>query len=268
MARRRKQPEAPTCHTEQEKHERINKGFAEIFRLMGVLEALKAEHIKPIQQAITKQWRGIKADTGTERADLDPFFRLYVRRMMAEAMEQEADAERVLANMKRAFGGLQVGETLDFLEILASEAKAEQPEDDMFERDEPAAADDERQAEVAGEIEELDEEPEPEVTTVDAVLAADANAQGEGDDEPITPAPGSDWGDGDDAPVESEFASAGKPFNEGRTAGADGMLAEANPYPAASVKGKMWEKGRKAGAASGNVVPLPTGPATAAASMH
>ena len=267
MARRSKKTEAPTCTTEEQKHERINTGFAEIYRLMGVLEALKAQHIKPIQQAITKQWRGIKADTGTERADLDPFFRLYVRRMMAEAMEQEIDAERVLANLKRAFCGLQVGETLDFLGVLELEAKADQPEDDMFERDEPAAADGERQAEVAGELEEVEEEPEPEVQQLDKVLAADGNAQGEGDGEPVVAAPGSDWGDGDEAPVEEEFASAGKPFNEGRKAGAEGLTGEHNPYPLTGVKGKMWEKGRKAGAAAGNVVPLTTG-ANAAASMH
>lgn len=266
MARRRKQAEAPACHTEQEKHERINKGFAEIFRLMGVLDALKAQHIKPLQQAITKEWRGIKADTGTERADLDPFFRLYVRRMLAEAMEQEADTERVLANMKRAFGGLQVGETLDFLEILAAEAKAEQPEDDMFEREEPVAADDERQAEVAGEIEEVEEEPEPEVTTVDQVLVTDGNAQGDGEGEDDTLM--ADAMDPMATHDDDEFVGAGKPFNEGRKAGADGYSAEVNPYAPASVKGKMWEKGRKAGAAaSGNVVPLPTGTA-AAASVH
>lgn len=207
MARRRKSEDRSVFLTEEQKHQRIQRGFAEIRRLMLEVADLKAAHIKPVTDAITKQWRTLKADTGTEMADLKPFFQIFCRDRLAEEVDDETDAERIRANLRRVYQALQSGEMVDFLDVLTVTAEEEQPVEE-----EPAESfeDDVGQAESSFEV------ASGEVENVNT-------GEGEAAPEQIA-APDADWGDECDLdPADGEDGSdAGFAYHAGEEAAQNG----------------------------------------------
>jgi hypothetical protein len=234
MARRKKSSAPPPNLPESEKRQKIAEAFPELRRLLLDIIAKREEHLKPLTAAVTRLKRRLKADTGTEWADIDPLFRLYMREQMAEEIEETADAERIRANLKRAFLALKEGETLDLLTLFDVAEGVDKPEPDAFEK---AAAQD------------VDAEPETE-SEGHAAAAAPLDAQGgngELAEEPEPePAPDADWAAAA-AADDASFDEAGTAYNEAVKAGAEAFhLAakiEDNPYPAGSVLAKAWERG-------------------------
>jgi hypothetical protein len=234
MARSKKLSAPPPNFSETEKREKIAGAFPELRRLLLDVVAKRNEHIKPLTDAITRLKRRLKADTGTEWADVDPLFRLYMREQLAEETDEAGDAERIRANLKRSFLALKEGETLDLFALFNVADGADAPESDAFER---AAAHD-READGEHESEGRAAEPSP----LDAL--GDDSTQAE-EPEPA-PAPDANWAAAAAADDES-FDDAGHAYHEAVKAGSDAFhmaVAEsANPYPVNSVLAKAWTLG-------------------------
>jgi len=258
MARSRKTSEAHYCLSEEQKQQKIQAAFPAIYGLMQQVEAKKAEHIKPLTDTITKAWRQLKTDTNIDQADIKPFFLIFIREQIADAAENEADAERIRENLKRAFEALQTGDTLDLLaafgqvETLKGKAATDEEDEDDDTRPEPV-------------MDESDEEPRE---SGPAPLDATANG-GQGgekqDDEPevLADAGAALTTTADD----SEFAAAGHVFQAGRTAALEGAALESNPHD--GVQARLWANGwtkgnaeREAHAGGAEVVSLGRKPRT------
>jgi len=256
MARSRKDSEAQYCLSEEQKQQKIQAAFPAIYGLMQQVEAKKAEHIKPLADAITKAWRMLKAETGTDQADLKPFFLIFIREQIAAAAENEADAERIRENLRRAFQALSSGETLDLLAAFG------QVETLKGGKAETAADADEEEAE--DEPRELAAEADSEEQRETGPAPVDADAKGgQGgepkDDEPeVLAEAGTPLTTTAD---DSEFAAAGHVFQAGRTAALEGVALDANPHE--GVQAKLWANGwnkgnaeRDASASGAEVVTL------------
>jgi hypothetical protein len=200
----------------------LKAGFAAIHDLDSRIDDLKATHIEPIADARTKAWRDLKAGCDIARKDLDLFYKLWKRARVASEMEDEAEGERILANLKRAYAALQAGQTLDFLSVLEDGEEEEEPAPapggTMFEGDdgapEPVAAD-AGAKKGRGKKAKAAPEPEPEPEEPPVVI--------EGSDE--------------------EMDGAGFTFAEGRRAGLEGLTRESNPHPDGSASHGIYDKG-------------------------
>lgn len=234
MARRRNTSETHLCLNEEQKQQKIQAAFPAIYGLMQQLEAKKAEHIKPLTDAITKAWRQLKTDTGIEQADIKPFFMLFLREQIADAAENEVDAERIRDNLKRAFEAMHTGETLDLLAAFGQVetlkgGKAETSEDETETAGEPR--------ELAGDA-DVEEQRESGPAPVDVTAKGGQGGEPK-DEEPEVLADAQ-------APMtttaeDSEFAAAGHVFQAGRTAALEGAALDANPHE--GVQAKLWENG-------------------------
>ncbi len=212
----------------------IKTAFAQLYALDCEIADLKATHIVPKTDERTALWRGLKKDSGIERADLELFYKLYKRHRTAQDLEDEADGERIQSNLRRAFTALKQGEVLNFLDAL-DQLKADLVEQDEDEPPVEAATDGDDGA-----------APQP---LDDADGEGTGAARGEGDGaEEIGPAD-SDWGQGLAAADDGEVEHGGAVFNKGLEAGRDGFGPETNPHADGTPKAMLWERGRAKGAA-------------------
>lgn len=237
MARRRKTSEAQYCLSEEQKQQKIQAAFPAIYGLMQQLEAKKAEHIKPLTDAITKAWRQLKTDTGIEQADIKPFFLIFIREQIADAAENEADAERIRDNLKRAFEALHTGETLDLLAAFGQVETLKGGRAEETDEDEAEAEIEDEPRELAGDA-DAEEQRESGPAPVDAGAKGGQGGEPK-DDEPEVLADAQ-------APLtttadDSEFAAAGHVFQAGRTAALEGVALDANPHE--GVQAKLWANG-------------------------
>lgn len=235
MARRRKDSEAHYCLTEEQKQQKIQAAFPSIYGLMQQVEAKKAEHIKPLTDAITKAWRQLKTDTGIEQADIKPFFMLFIREQIADAAENEADAERIRENLRRAFAALQTGDTLD---LLAAFGQVETLKGGTAEAVE---GDEDEPRELVAEYDDADQR-ESGPAPVDAIAnGGQGDELKDGEPEVLADAQAPLTTTADD----SEFAAAGHVFQAGRTAALEGVALDDNPHE--GVPAKLWANGWKKG---------------------
>lgn len=234
MARSRKTSEAHHCLSEEQKQQKIQAAFPAIYGLMQQVEAKKAEHIKPLADAITKAWRTLKADTGIDQADLKPFFLIFIREQIAEAAENEADAERIRENLRQAFTALQSGETLDLLSAFGQVETLKAGKAEGADAEETEADESRELADVA----EVEEQRESGPAPVDAGAKGGQGGEAK-DEEPEVLADAK-------APLtttadDSEFAAAGHVFQAGRTAALEGVALDDNPHE--GVQAKLWANG-------------------------
>jgi hypothetical protein len=81
-------------------------------------EALMIEkYVAPIREERRKLKQGVKADTGIELRDYDLNYKLWKRQEEAKQMDED-DRDRILDNLREAFGALQSGDMLDFVDVL------------------------------------------------------------------------------------------------------------------------------------------------------
>lgn len=100
----------------------LNTAIATAFRkrlnIDREINDLSAQHIAPLKQARTKLMRELKADTTIAHADLSAFYSLWRHQQNAKALLDADAGETVLDNMRTLFAALQVGEMLDFVDVL------------------------------------------------------------------------------------------------------------------------------------------------------
>lgn len=203
--------------------------FAELYALDDKIAELKAEHIDPLADSRTATWRDLKAKTDIARKDLDLFYKLYKRARMAQALDDEAEGERIRDNLRRVYQALQAGETLDWLDAV-NEGRPDTIGGGSADAPAVAAADDDDMFEVAPA----------------EVFAPDSPAKkgrGKKAKDP-EPDPAADW-DGTDrsAGSDDEMDGAGFTFAAGRQAAIDGEDRGANPHPETVASHGLWDKG-------------------------
>lgn len=103
----------------------INDGFLAMFELESQIEALKEKHLKPIQDQLKKLRRDLKADVDMETKDLSVFYAVFKRDRLARDMEDEADRDRILDNLRETFEALASGGQLDWLDAAVSDLESD-----------------------------------------------------------------------------------------------------------------------------------------------
>lgn len=102
----------------------IQDGLADLYDLEMEKSRLEEEHLKDVKERIKKLRKNIAADTGIDATDLKLFYNIYKREQEAQAMEDEADRNRVLDNLREVFGALKKGDMLDFVAVLEQQQQA------------------------------------------------------------------------------------------------------------------------------------------------
>lgn len=97
-----------------DRREAISTAFDKIFDIEQDIDAAREKHLKPLTDERTKLWRQLKADTGIERADLEPFYKVHKRNQYAAGLEGD-EAQHVQDNLREVFFAMQKGEQLDFI---------------------------------------------------------------------------------------------------------------------------------------------------------
>lgn len=79
-------------------------------------KAAIAEHVKPIDDKITKLFRKVKTDTSLHIADLKAVYRLLERQNDAKLMDDQDEGNKILANLKIIYEAVTEGDepSLDF----------------------------------------------------------------------------------------------------------------------------------------------------------
>ena len=86
-------------------------------------------NIKPIQDKLTKLFRGLKTDLNIPIGDARAMFKLYMREIDIADWEDQDEADSVKDAMRELFEALQEGEMLDFVQAMQKTEgeKAEAP---------------------------------------------------------------------------------------------------------------------------------------------
>lgn len=94
----------------------IDEAMVIALELTELRAAAITEHVKPIDDKLTKLFRGVKKDTNVAIADLKAMFALLKRQNEAKMMDDADEGDRVLMNMRLIFEALTEGDnpTLDF----------------------------------------------------------------------------------------------------------------------------------------------------------
>jgi ATP-dependent exoDNAse (exonuclease V) beta subunit len=95
----------------------IADAFSKRLNIEREIEAKVEEHVTPLKDSRAKLWRDLKADTTIAQADLQAVYKLWRRQQDARLLDADA-GEKVIDSMRTLFLALQVGEMLDFIDVL------------------------------------------------------------------------------------------------------------------------------------------------------
>lgn len=97
--------------------------FRELWELDQEIAALKAQHIKPLQEERLEIWKTLRNDLDAQAADLKPLYSLYKRDREVKAFDDFDLAQRSQNMLREGWQTLAANQTLDFLSVLGSDAK-------------------------------------------------------------------------------------------------------------------------------------------------
>ena len=95
-------------------------GFAKRLNIETQIAALKATHIKPLQEDLSEVVKDQKKESGIDGKDLAIFYAAYKRQQEAKAFVDDDDRDRVLENMRIVFEAMQQGGQLDFIDAVTT----------------------------------------------------------------------------------------------------------------------------------------------------
>ena len=108
------------------RQEAITATFGRVLEIDQRIEALMLKHIQPLKDQRTEEWRTLKADTGIQFTDANLLYKLYKRAELAKDMDEEADRDRILDNLREVFESLKAGEQLDWLDGVTERSEEEE----------------------------------------------------------------------------------------------------------------------------------------------
>jgi hypothetical protein len=224
----------------EELPDQIKAFFSAIYSLECEVEALKAKHITPVSDEIKAKRRMLKAGCDMNAKDIKLAYDLWKRLEQTTKMEDEAEGQRVQADIRRIFAALQKGEMVDFLSVLGADDALKPLADDLI-------ANEHDDIDGDGEFDGGDGDddfedvsgPKPlNLTEAGGDLSGEAMAE---EDEP----PAAEWAVVEDDGNTEVLDGAGFVFISGREAGEQGALADTNPYgDDQAEQAELWERGR------------------------
>ena len=102
--------------------DQICNGFKQIYDLEQNIISAREKHMKPLTDARTKKWRGLKKDLNITREVLEAQYRLYSVRQ--DALENEDGGDEALDNMRELHNALKKGGMLDWIDAVEGAQEA------------------------------------------------------------------------------------------------------------------------------------------------
>lgn len=97
--------------------------FAKLWDCDRDIASARAQHIAPIQEERSEIWKTLRGDLDAKAADLSPHYAVYKRDRQLAEIDDEDEAKKSQDLMREAWEALATGRTLNFLDVLGSDAK-------------------------------------------------------------------------------------------------------------------------------------------------
>ncbi|MFX4223567.1 MAG: hypothetical protein ACMVO3_22845 [Thalassobaculum sp.] len=118
MARPRSGEEVPFIAVKKDRTAAIQAWVEKRYRLTGEMEALREEHIKPLQQEISADKGRLSQQLGIPRKYLDDAYKTYALKRDAEAFEDDEEKDETLGYIRELYSTLQNNGMVDLVEAI------------------------------------------------------------------------------------------------------------------------------------------------------
>ena len=123
--------EAAKEHNAPARREQIRMVLQQALTLERQRRAKVESEVKPIQDKLTKLFRGLKTDLNIPIGDARAMFKLYLREQDVAEWEDDDEAAAVQDAMRELFEAMQEGDMLDFITVLERTAGNEDVQIDV-----------------------------------------------------------------------------------------------------------------------------------------
>lgn len=96
----------------------IRNRFPEWLKLEGQIDAAIDKHVKPLRDELKKLKQNLKTDSGIDLEDIKLSYKQWARQEYAKGLDEAADRERILENLRTLHAALAEGGMLDFIDAL------------------------------------------------------------------------------------------------------------------------------------------------------
>jgi len=113
------------AHNVEAINKTLSDGMEEMLRLEREIAEKKEAHVAPLQEALKKKKRQMKADTNVSIQAINAHFKVFKLYRSAEEMTEEDDGDKLRDDLRIVYDAMLAGGQLSWVDVIEQQAAAE-----------------------------------------------------------------------------------------------------------------------------------------------